>query len=286
MVTTKMTANVGIGAQDERKEKVSFSFGRNWQDFLEKHLTPGREQRALQSICEFLEVEDLKDRSFLDIGCGSGLFSLAAHRLGAQSIFSLDVDPFSVQCCQELKRRAGNPQNWTVEEGSILDATLLDHLPSADIVYAWGSLHHTGNMWQAIRNAASRVKKGGLFYVTIYNRVEGRKGSEFWLRVKKRYNSSSTLVKRSMEWAYMLRFGLLSSLASFKSPAKFVRDYGRERGMSYWTDVRDWLGGYPYEFASVHEMFRFCTRELGMEMVNLRATNTTGTNDFLFRKRD
>jgi len=272
------------GAQEQSQQQISFSFGRNWQTFLEKHLTPERERRALQSICEFMEVSDLQGRSFLDVGCGSGLFSLAAHRLGARSIFSLDVDPFSVRCCQELKRKVGNPENWMVEEGSILDAKLLEHLPKSDIVYAWGSLHHTGNMWQAIRNAASRVEKGGLFYVTIYNQVEGRRGSNFWLKVKRRYNRSSAVGKKLMEWAFFLRYGLISSLASGKNPSTFLQNYGRERGMSYWTDVRDWLGGYPYEFASVHEMFRFCTRELAMEMVNLNATNTTGTNDFLFRK--
>jgi SAM-dependent methyltransferase len=282
----RMMADIEAGKQEALREKISFSFGRNWQEFLEKRLTPEREQQALQSICEFLEVDNLKGRSFLDIGCGSGLFSLAAHRLGASSIFSLDVDPFSVRCCQELKRRAGNPEHWTVQEGSILDQELVKGLPKTDLVYAWGSLHHTGNMWQAIRNAASRVEKGGLFYVTIYNRVEGRRGSNFWLKVKRRYNRSSAAVKRLMEWAFFLRYGLISALASGKNPSTFLQSYGRERGMSYWTDVRDWLGGYPYEFASVHEMFRFCTRELGMEMVNLNATNTTGTNDFLFRRRD
>lgn len=274
------------GAQNLEREQVSFSFGRNWQDFVKHHLTPEREQLAKASICEFMEVPDLNGLSFLDVGCGSGLFSLAAYRLGARSVFSLDVDPFSVRSCQELMRREGNPKNWKLAEGSILDRKFLEGVPKSDIVYAWGSLHHTGNMWQAIRNAASLVETGGLFYVTIYNRVEGRKGSSFWLEVKRRYNRSSVVSKRLMEWAFVARYGLVSSLASFKSPLEFARNYGRERGMSYLTDVRDWLGGYPYEFASVHEMFRFSNRELNMELVNLRATNTTGTNDFLFRRRD
>ncbi|MGH9452921.1 MAG: class I SAM-dependent methyltransferase, partial [Terriglobia bacterium] len=277
---------VPIDVQERQKDQVTFSFGRNWQSFVERHLTPERERLALQSICDFVETSDLEGRSFLDVGCGSGVFSLAACRLRARNIYSFDVDPFSVRCCQELRRRAGDPEHWTVAEGSILDLEFLQCLPKADVVYAWGSLHHTGNMWQAIRNAASLVAPGGLFFLSIYNQVDGRRGSEFWLRVKRRYNRSSSVVKRLMELAYAARFGVLPALRSFQNPAQSLRNYGRERGMSFWPDVVDWLGGYPYEFATVHAIFRFCTRELGMELVNVLDTNTTGTNQFLFRRRE
>lgn len=271
-------------AQASAQEKITFSFGRNWSDFVARHLTPEREEIARKSIIDFLELPDLRGRTFLDIGCGSGLFSLGALRLGASRIVSVDVDPFSVRSCEELKRRAGNPAQWDVVHGSILDSALVTRLSKADIVYAWGSLHHTGNMWQAIRNTASLVEPGGLFYLSIYNKVLGRKGSEFWLRVKRLYNRSSRPTKLMLETAHFVRNGLLRKLVSFENPLTLFTQYGQGRGMSYWTDIRDWLGGYPYEFASTDEIFRFCTRELGMEMVNLKATNTTGTNDFLFRK--
>ncbi|MGH9357096.1 MAG: class I SAM-dependent methyltransferase [Terriglobia bacterium] len=138
-------------------EKITFSFGRNWQAFVERYLNPERERIAADSLKEFMEVENFHGRSFLDLGCGSGLFSLAAYRLGARRITSLDVDPFSVHCCEELRRRAGNPAHWEIHEGSVLNGSFLISIPKADVVYAWGSLHHTGNMWQAIRNAAGRV---------------------------------------------------------------------------------------------------------------------------------
>lgn len=275
---------LGTQAQSGAQEKITFSFGRNWSDFVARHLTPEREETARKSIIDFLELPDLKGRSFLDIGCGSGLFSLGAFRLGATRIVSVDVDPFSVRSCEELKKRAGNPANWDVVHGSILDSALVSQLSKADVVYAWGSLHHTGNMWQAIRNAASLVEPGGLFYLSIYNKVLGRKGSEFWLKVKRLYNRSSRPTKLMLETTHFVRNGLLRKLAVLENPITLFTKYGNDRGMSYWTDIRDWLGGYPYEFASTDEIFRFCTRELGMEMVNLKATNTTGTNEFLFIK--
>jgi SAM-dependent methyltransferase len=266
-------------------EKVTFSFGRNWQAYVSHHLTAQREQNAINSMAAFLEIQDLKGRIFLDIGCGSGLFSLGALRMGARQIISLDVDMFSVQACEGLKRNAGNPANWEVLHGSILDDSFLSKLPKADVVYAWGSLHHTGHMWQAIRNAAGLVEKNGLFYFSIYNKVTGRRGSESWLKVKRWYNRSPWLGKRLLESLYFLRYGLLSKLASFQNPSTLFTEYSQGRGMSYWIDVRDWLGGYPYEFASVDEIFLFCSRVLGMEMVNIKATNTTGTHEFLFRRR-
>jgi 2-polyprenyl-3-methyl-5-hydroxy-6-metoxy-1,4-benzoquinol methylase len=266
-------------------EKISFSFGRNWKEFLAGHLTPKSEQLALESVQKFLERDDLHGLSFLDVGCGSGLFSLAAWRLGARQITSFDVDPFSVHCCQYMRERAGNPAHWRIALGSVLDEKFLAGIEPADVVYAWGSLHHTGNMWQAIRNAGGLVRPGGLFYLAIYNRMEGRGSSEYWLKIKRLYNRSSPAGKRALEIFYFLRYTAVPDLLRLRNPVRTMREHFHNRGMSYWTDVRDWLGGYPYEFASANELFRFCSRQLDMELVNLRATNTTGTHELLFRRR-
>lgn len=268
-------------------EKITFSFGCNWQSFVDHYLNPERERVATNSLKEFMGVENLCGQSFLDVGCGSGLFSLAAYRLGARTITSFDVDPFSVRCCEELRRRAGNPPRWEICEGSVLDTAFLSSTPKADVVYAWGSLHHTGNMWQAIRNAAGLVEKNGFFYLSIYNKVGERGGSEFWLCVKRFYNRSSRATKFLMEFAQFGRH-FLRKLALFENPRTLFTQYqySAGRGMNYWTDVRDWLGGYPYEFAAADEIFRFVKRELGFELENLRATNSLGPNEFLFRRRD
>jgi len=268
-------------------EKVSFSFGRNWQEFVDRYLNPERERIATNSLKEFMEVEDLCGLSFLDVGCGSGLFSLAAYRLGARAIISFDLDPLSVRCCEELRRRVGDPAHWQICAGSVLDSEFLSSIPKADVVYAWGSLHHTGNMWQAIRNAAGLVEKNGLLYLSIYNKVGERGGSEFWLYVKRLYNNSPRAVKLLMEFAQFGRHSL-RKLASFENPRTLFTQYqyAAGRGMSYWTDIRDWLGGYPYEFAATDEIFRFAKGELGFELANLRVTNNLGPNEFLFRRQN
>jgi 2-polyprenyl-6-hydroxyphenyl methylase/3-demethylubiquinone-9 3-methyltransferase len=150
----------------------SFAFGKNWRAFVEKHLTAERVEEARQSLLKFAKGYDFSGKTFLDIGCGSGLFSLCAHRLGAQ-VTSFDVDKDSVGCCEYLHELEARPASWRITHGSVLDETFLATLGKFDFVYSWGVLHHTGDLWRAIGNAAGLVKDGGSFYIAIYNKADG-----------------------------------------------------------------------------------------------------------------
>ncbi|HET9130629.1 MAG TPA: class I SAM-dependent methyltransferase, partial [Terriglobia bacterium] len=145
-----------------------FEFGKNWSQFLSL-LNENRIANAEESLCDWLEVTTLEGKTFIDIGSGSGLFSLAARRLGAQ-VHSFDFDPNSVACTSELRRRyfAGDPM-WKVESASVLDTGYMSSLPEFDIVYSWGVLHHTGRMWEALDNAQRHVKVGGKLFIALYN---------------------------------------------------------------------------------------------------------------------
>jgi len=257
--------------------KVTFSFGKNWQDFLNFYLNEDRITLAKKSLSDFLGNQRLSGKSFLDIGCGSGLFSLAAYRLGASEIVSFDFDPFSVKCCEYLKEKEGSPANWTVSEGSILDDASLENIKQADIVYSWGVLHHTGYMWQAIRNAAKLVKPGGLFYIAIYNKVEGLFGSRTWLALKRFYNRRSKAGKKIVESVFVSMI-VLKMLATLKNPFSVIKKYREKRGMSFIIDVRDSLGGYPYEYAPAEEVLNFCKKEFGFVQENINCSRRNNFN--------
>ncbi|HUY31708.1 MAG TPA: class I SAM-dependent methyltransferase [Pirellulales bacterium] len=262
------------------KTPVSFSFGKNWAEFAERHLTEDRLACAREHLLGFLECGDLEGKYFLDIGSGSGLSSLAAFDAGAKRVVSFDIDPDSVATTRLLRRRRGDPDRWTVLHGSVLDAAFLDSIEPADIVYSRGVLHHTGRMWEALTNAITRMRPGGLLYVALYT-TSG--SSTYWRDVKRRYNAVGPLRKQFMEWHYVFRDLVWPTLRGAKNGWKVVRDVRKSRGMNYYTNVKDWLGGYPYEFAKVEEVYKFCHDRHGLDLKNL-ATGEANS-EYLFSDR-
>lgn len=261
----------------------AFRFGRNWQRYVGTYLDPDRERIAAESLRDL--IGDLRGKTFLDIGCGSGLFSLCAHRAGARQVVSIDVDPDAVAATRELWSRAGGPETWTVLHRSILDPQAVAELAPAQVVYSWGVLHHTGDMYTAIRNAAGLVERGGLFAIAIYNRVsDGPLTSERWLRIKRAYNRAPRPTQLAMEAAYTVYWSLVV-LRSGESPLRAAREYRRSRGMALRTDLVDWLGGYPYEFATAEETVGFCERECGLSKLRVLPVPArgTGNNQFVFQ---
>jgi 2-polyprenyl-6-hydroxyphenyl methylase/3-demethylubiquinone-9 3-methyltransferase len=153
--------------------KRKFSFGNNWKNFLNK-LTDERINEAIVSLKNFLERDFLSGSIFIDIGCGSGLFSLAAKKMGAEKVVSVDVDEYSVSCAKYLKDKFyPGDESWEIKQGSALDKEFVSSLGKFDIVYSWGVLHHTGSMWEAIKNIESLMGENSVFYLAIYNEKIG-----------------------------------------------------------------------------------------------------------------
>ena len=268
-------------------ERLRFRFGTNWQSYLDAALTPGRIERAIESLRLLLGVSDLAGQTVLDIGCGSGLFSLAACRLGAVQVTSFDYDADSVEASLALRTRAGfSAEQWTITQGSVLDAGFMAQLPPSEVVYAWGVLHHTGAMWQAIAAAAAKVQPGGRFALAIYNKVRSPlMSSAHWHRVKQFYNQAAPPARRTMELGYATAF-LAVDAARWHNPLTTIRRYNSDdgRGMDFWHDVRDWLGGFPYEYASAGEVFMFLHQQFGFELTYLNTSYGVGCNEFTFRR--
>ncbi len=250
-----------------------FHFGENWASFS-RLLNEERIQEAMQSLTSLLGEGALQGKSFLDIGCGSGLFSIAAARLGSRPVLGVDIDPLSVQVSRENAARAGLGSAVSFCQASVLDSEQMEALGRYDVVYAWGVLHHTGAMYAAIRAAAQRLNPSGWLVIAIYNR---HWSSGAWKVVKRMYNRAGRLGQKAWIWAFTPLLLVAKWLVTFKNPFR-VR-----RGMDFMHNVVDWLGGYPYEYAGVEEMCRFLER-LNLRVVDVRRANTpTGCNEFICR---
>jgi 2-polyprenyl-3-methyl-5-hydroxy-6-metoxy-1,4-benzoquinol methylase len=261
-----------------------FSFGENWLAFLE-YLDDERiaeAERSLQALCG---LERFDGKRVLDIGSGSGLFSLAARRLGAL-VRSFDYDTQSVAGTQKLKDRFfWGDASWVVEQGSILDRAYVAALGTYDIVYSWGVLHHTGAMYDAIANAASRLNPGGLFVFALYRKT---RLCGFWKIEKRWYAKASPAAQKFARSLFIncLRLKFLLTRQDFQA---YVAKYKSGRGMNFIHDVHDWMGGYPYESIAPAEVTALMNR-LGFEHVrsNVQPYRTgffgSGCDEYAYRR--
>jgi hypothetical protein len=172
--------------------------------------------------------------------------------------------------------------------GSVLDETFMESLGQHDIVYSWGVLHHTGSMWAALDQAQRRVAPGGLLFIAIYNDMGAE--SERWTSIKRTYCRLPAAVGPAFAVAAMLPYEVkeIGRAVLKAKPQEYVHSWTRyrgNRGMSRWRDIIDWVGGYPYEYASMDSLIAFHETR-GFEVVRADATKGLGCNELVMIRRN
>ena len=253
-----------------------FAFGENWKDFSQR-IGQQDYEKAKASVQRL--VPDLLGKTFLDVGCGSGLFSMAASSLGASQVVGFDVDPASVEAAKGLIEKVAQWDRSVrrdairFEVESILNPNLDRRL--YDVVYSWGVLHHTGEMARAFEAIKDLVGPDGRLVIAIYNR---HWTAPIWKAIKKTYVKLPRFLRPIIVWPILLVKFLVAILVVRQNP------FNRDRGMHYYTDIVDWVGGYPYEYASIQEVTDFFQARGFVQVKVIPTAGFTGCNEFVFAK--
>ena len=258
-----------------------YEFGKNWTRYVKRAFDDERVEIAKRHLLAVIGRSDLRGLDFLDIGCGSGIHSLAAFRAGAGRIHGFDYDPDSITATSIVRTYAGTPTNWAIERGDVLDENYINSLGKWNFVYSWGVLHHTGDVWRALENAQTTVAEGGLFYIALYS-ADVQTDPEFWLRIKQEYNQAGQLKRWRMEWWYVWVYVMDRRIGRFPDLIKRIVQHRIGRGMSFFADVRDWLGGWPMQFVHDRDVVDFLEGKHGLKLVKIK-TGEANT-EFVFKR--
>jgi 2-polyprenyl-6-hydroxyphenyl methylase/3-demethylubiquinone-9 3-methyltransferase len=260
-----------------------FAFGRNWASYAELIDEP-RIAEAKDGLVRLLGRETLAGKSFLDLGCGSGLHAVAAARLGASRIVAVDIDPDAVATTRRVLPRHAPNASFEARELSVFDLAP-ETCGRFAVVYSWGVLHHTGAMREAMERAAGAVEPGGLFAFALYHRT---RMCAFWAGEKRWYSRATPRAQALARKVYVALLRLRFRLAGRDFRA-YVAGYKSMRGMDFAHDVHDWLGGYPYESISAPEV-EALMRRLGFAHVRSFTTPVTiglfgsGCDEYVYRR--
>ena len=273
-----------MSTEDLKELQHHFAFGENWADYA-RSIDALRLQEAVKGLLKLAEAADWQGRSVLDLGCGSGLHSLAALQLGVAAVHAIDIDPKSVATTRALLSEHQAEGPWRCETASVFA------LPAAcqqayDIVYSWGVLHHTGAMMGALRLAAQGVKPGGLFIFALYRKT---RLCALWRLEKRWYSQASARAQARARRLYMGLAGWRLALRGDRLE-RFKEHYQSSRGMNFEHDVHDWLGGYPYESISPPQV-EALMQKLGFEQVRRFVRpgswgwGGSGCDEYVYRRR-
>ena len=253
--------------KDLTKLEAHFAFGHNWADYADE-IQSDQISEAKHALQRQLGNETLAGKRFLDIGCGSGVHGLAALQLGAAEVVAVDIDPESVATTEHVLRRFAPPRaSYRVIQRSVFDLNVAD-LGSFDVTYSWGVLHHTGNMYEALARAAAMTASSGLFVFALYRKT--------WLcrpwTIEKRWYAAASAKRQEFARRIYIRLFKMRLLISGGNFAAYVEKYRSNRGMNFYHDVHDWMGGYPYESISSREIDKFMT-STGFQALRLFLSN-------------
>jgi 2-polyprenyl-3-methyl-5-hydroxy-6-metoxy-1,4-benzoquinol methylase len=270
---------------DLLNKESHFAFGKNWLDYASK-IDEDKINQAMADLQRLNSGSRFDGLSFLDIGCGSGLHALAAIRLGASRVRCVDIDADSVIATRGTLAKFAPDFPAVVSEDSVFNMTPESH-GRFDVVYSWGVLHHTGDMFRAMELASQLVAEHGVFMIALYRKTPF---CGMWRILKKHYANSSLKTQKKMMHIYLVVYHSVARLVGIDIKSK-IAGYDKSRGMDYYNDIHDWLGGYPYQSIAPEQCIEyFSERRFIVDYSNIKKASKSlgifgsGCDEFTFKR--
>lgn len=134
-----------------------------------------------QRFVSFLDGQDLRGKTVIDVGTGSGVIALAAARAGAERVIAADINPNAAICAAENAQANGLGDRVHGVASNLLAA--FAPRPMFDIILSSPPKHageprdladrgwHAGPAYRDVANlfdqARERLKPGGKVYVMV-----------------------------------------------------------------------------------------------------------------------
>jgi 2-polyprenyl-3-methyl-5-hydroxy-6-metoxy-1,4-benzoquinol methylase len=275
-----------MNSENLRDSNTHFAFGKNWMDYAAK-INDVRIKEAAIELRRLSGQQSLVGRRFLDVGCGSGLHALAALQLGVSELVGTDIDSDSILATKETLMRFAPRANYKLKSCSIFDMTPAE-FGTFDVVYSWGVLHHTGDLHQAIKMATNLVSPEGKFLVALYRKTLF---CGMWRTIKRWYSHTTEGNQTRARNFYILIRRIIARMSG-RNFDIYVREYSKRRGMEFYIDVHDWLGGYPYESITPKECrallaslgFKLEREYVGKQWRSVFGLFGSGCDEYAFRR--
>jgi len=145
------------------KEKVGSFYDVVWTEYVPEY------EASEKHWAMFYSPEEVQGMAVLDAGCGTGIFSAIFARNGAGRVVGIDISPGSLETARGLKEKF-NLANVSFERQDMLQLPFADG--TFDIVWAWGTVHHTTDPLRAISELARVLRLGGSIFLAVYKRTK------------------------------------------------------------------------------------------------------------------
>lgn len=170
-----------------------------WRELVTVRLSEESYEAAHLARLEAALGRPVSGLRLLNVGCGTGGFTVIARRAGAHAI-GVDAEPAAVEICR-LKASA--------EGGGAVALGAAEALPfdeaSFDLVYCFSTLEHVASVRGAVREMLRVTRPGGAVYVNAPSALACYEGhyKVFWLPLMPKFLARSYLRARHRPTAFV-----------------------------------------------------------------------------------